>query len=199
MSSKDSVSKISHCDAKEAFACDPPSTPPHLTTGSVKCTTAQLHISFDCQFVLCAARGFEPRLKMKANLVLSVSTVGRRCLFCCRRHQELGDFFFFFFFPLVFPMVLYHAGLSIMYNLSCDISPDSSPSRFHLNLMPFLSPLCLERGRRATPQRCVIVVSGGCTLHLAVSMVRALPLATHVSISILSSSFFPTFLQETEP
>lgn len=99
ISSKDSVLKISHCDAKEAFfVWSPLPLPPTLEmTGSVKCTTAQLHISFDCQFVLCAARGFELRLKMKANLVLSVSTVGRRCLFCCRQHQELGDFFFFFF------------------------------------------------------------------------------------------------------
>lgn len=90
-------------------------------------------------------------------------------------------------------MVLYHAGLSIMYNLSYDISPDSSPSQFHLNLMPFLSPLCLERGHCASPQRYVFVVSGGCTLHVAVSMVRALPLAAHVSISLLSSSFFSHF------
>lgn len=56
------------------------------TTGPVKCTAAQLHISFDCQFVLCAARSFELHLKMKANLVHCVSTVDRGCCLCWDRH-----------------------------------------------------------------------------------------------------------------
>lgn len=65
------------------------------TTGSVKCTTAQLHISFDCQFVLCVARSFELRLKMKANLVHSVSTVDRCCcLFASGTIKGFGTIFF---------------------------------------------------------------------------------------------------------
>lgn len=104
------------------------------TTGSVKCTTAQLHISFDCQFVLCAAHSFELRLKMKANLVHSVSTVDRCC--CLFASGSIKGFETIFFF---FSIVLYHAGLSIMYNLSYNISPDSIPSQLHFNLMPLLS------------------------------------------------------------
>lgn len=65
------------------------------TTGSVKCTTAQLHISFDCQFVQCVARSFELRLEMKANLVHSVSTVDRCCcLFASGTITGFGTIFF---------------------------------------------------------------------------------------------------------
>lgn len=104
------------------------------TLSSVKCTTAQ----FDCRFVLCAARSFELHLKMKANLVHSVSTVDRCC--CLFASGSIKGFKTIFF---LFSIVLYHAGLSIMYNLSYNIPPDSSPSPLHFNLMPSLSSCIL--------------------------------------------------------
>lgn len=64
-------------------------------TGSIKCTTAQLHISFDCQFVLCLARSFELRLKMKANLVHIVSTAD--CYCCLSAPGTIRTIFFFSF------------------------------------------------------------------------------------------------------
>ena len=75
-------------------------SPPALeTTGPVKCTTAQLHISFDCQFVLRIARSFELRLQMKANLVHSVAAVDRCCcLFASGTIKGFGTIFFFLFF-----------------------------------------------------------------------------------------------------
>lgn len=88
ISSIDSVWKISHCDVREAVVCVV--SPALETAGSVKCTTAQSHISFGCQFVRCAAHSFELHLKMKANLVHNVSPL---LLICFRRHQGLGDYF----------------------------------------------------------------------------------------------------------
>lgn len=74
------------------------SPPAFKTAGLVKCTAAQSHISFDCQFVLCAAFSFELHLKMKANLVHSVHCCLLPLLICCRRHQGLQDNFFFSLF-----------------------------------------------------------------------------------------------------
>lgn len=93
ISSKDGVSKNQPlwCE-RGACVWSPPALE---TTGPVKCTTAQLHISFDCQFVLRIARSFELRLQMKANLVHSVATVDRCCcLFASGTIKGFGTIFF---------------------------------------------------------------------------------------------------------
>lgn len=136
-------------------------------TGSVKCTTAQLHISFDCQFVLRAARGFEPRLEMKAKpCPQCVHCRPLLLLICFRHHQGLRDYF---------SIVLRHAGMSIMYNLSYNTSRDSTPSRLHFNLMPllFLPACCVDCGQCIIPLRYIFIVSSRQTLILLVPMVRA--------------------------
>lgn len=128
------------------------SPPADETAGSLKCTAAQLHISFDCQFVVCAARCFELPLKMKANLVQCVHCRPLLLLICFRRHQGLGDYY-------LFPSIdLNHAGLSIMYNLSYNTSQDTTPSQLHFNLIPFFSPL-YEYGQCMILQRWAFVVS----------------------------------------
>lgn len=104
-------------------------SPPALeTAGSLKCTTAQLHISFDCRFVVCAGRCFELLLEMKANLVHSVSTADRCCLFASGTIKGCQT--------IIYSIELNHAGLSIMYNLSYNTSQDTTLSQLHFNLMP---------------------------------------------------------------
>lgn len=106
------------------------------TADSLKCTTAQLHINFDCQFVACAGRCFELPLKMKANLVHSVSTADRcGCLFASGTIKGCQT--------IIYSIDLNHAGLSIMYNLSYNTSQDTTPSQLHFNLPLFFS-VCLH-------------------------------------------------------
>lgn len=130
MSSKDSVLKFSHCDASEAFACD------------LACTgDDELCEVHHCPVWLpvCSARRLELWTASRDESQPCPQCVHCRLLLlliCFRQHQGLQDYFF----PL-FSIVLYHAGLSIMYNLSYNIPPDSSPSQLHFNLMPPLSPL----------------------------------------------------------
>lgn len=89
--------------------------------GSLKCTTAQLHISFDCRFVVCAGRCFELPLKMKANLVHSVSTADRCCcLFASGTIKGCQT--------IIYSIDLNHAGLNVMYNLSYNTSQDTTSS-----------------------------------------------------------------------
>lgn len=135
-------------------------SPPALeTAGSLKCTTAQLHISFDCRFVVCAGRCFELLLEMKANLVHSVSTADRCCcLFASGTIKGCQT--------IIYSIDLNHAGLSIMYNLSYNTSQDTTPSQLYFNLMPlfclFLSACAY--GQCLILQRWVFVESSSYTL-----------------------------------
>lgn len=108
-------------------------SPPALeTAGSLKCTTAQLHINFDCQFVACAGRCFELPLKMKANLVHSVSTADRCCcLFALGTIKGCQT--------IIYSIDLNHAGLSIMYNLSNN-TPKTPPLLNSILIYLFFSP-----------------------------------------------------------
>lgn len=81
------------------------SGPASRQQASVKCTTAQLQISFDCQFVPCAARSSEMHHNMKADLVHCASTAAVACVL----------------------------SMSIMYNLSYNTSRDGARSRLHFN------------------------------------------------------------------
>lgn len=63
---------------------------------------------------------------------------------------------------LFFSIVLYHAGMSIMYNLSYNASWDITPSQLHFNLMLSffsLSASYVDCGQCVIPPRCVFVVS----------------------------------------
>lgn len=105
ISSIDSVSKISHCDVREAVCCLPCAGDGGLCEVHY-CPWS--HISFGCRFVRCAAHSFELHLKMKANLVHNVSLLLLNLLQAPSRAWRQ-------FSPL--SIVLNYAGLGIMYNL----------------------------------------------------------------------------------
>lgn len=164
--------------------------------GSLKCPVAQLHISFDCQFVVCAARRFELPLKMKANLVCSVSTADRCCLFASGAIKGWET-------TIYSLLDLNHAGLSIMYNLSYNTSQDTTPSQLHFNWMPlffFFSFLCMimvsTRSCKGEPLLC----PAGMLWYLAAPAVRITPLSacfstpSHVSFPLRAQTAEQFFL-----
>lgn len=149
-------------------------SPPALeTAGSLKCTTAQLHISFDCRFVVCAGRCFELLLEMKANLVHSVSTADRCCcLFASGTIKGCQT--------IIYSIDLNHAGLSIMYNLSYNTSQDTTPSQLYFNLMPLFCLFLSACVRMVNVWSCKgeSLLSPAVTLwYLAAPAVRITPLS----------------------
>lgn len=100
------------------------------TAGSLKCTAAQLHISFDCQFVVCVAPLMWIASQDESQPCPQCVHCRPLLLICFRHHQGLGDYY-------LFPSIdLNHAGLSIMYNLSHNTSLDTTLSQLCFNLMP---------------------------------------------------------------
>lgn len=89
---------------------------------------------------VCSARSpysFELHLKMKANLVHIVCPLWTAAVAYLLQAPSRASGLHFF------SIVLYHAGMSIMYNLSYNTSRDSTSSGLHFDLMPLLSSCIL--------------------------------------------------------
>lgn len=100
---------------------------------------------------LFCAHSFELRLKMKDNLVHSVSTVQCCCCLFSGTIRGLQFFFYFLFFTML------RWALCIIYH---SLLPEKAPDLHSIfNWMPLLSASCVDSGRYIISLCCVFVVS----------------------------------------
>lgn len=130
-------------------------SPADETAGSLKCTAAQLHISFDCQFVVCAAVAlnclsrWKPTLSTVCPLQIAAAAAAAYLFQAPSRAENY-----------LFPSIdLNHARLSIMYNLSYNTPQDTTPSQLHFKLIQFFFLSLYKYGQCTILQRWAFVVS----------------------------------------